>query len=561
MNNGQVELDGVIIPYYEEGSEKWYPIRYITEKFLLKGASNLQSKDKYKDYIKIQVIDYTFKGTSPQETNCMNKYGWIKYLSECKLNKNKDDNKLTRHNLFCDYIGCDNKYEIIDKVEYDDYMKYCIEEYISEHPNCKINKCTNCNRELSLHKNFFPHDARTNSGYLNICKICNTPNNLNYFCNDNQAREIYNKFGNEGYVLYTDDIMDFYIKYIHNQNEFKLKFKRTEQTKQFIIDIVSYYYKNGLFDIENLNRDYIYDNIKVYVKKAYLNCNKLYEICTDNDCKLRPYKYKKYSLGSVDFETGKEIIHRYIKDNNIVIKDIFAYNYSKLLHDCRLTQFQNNILDFVVKYYNYEYAGYKFKISSINYYKDKNNRIFDMKWLIEKELKIEIPKIPLYVTLYLLNREYVCLYYLINKKKYYDNLFEWINECYPNTFNINDFVINHYRDTFDSLEESQVNEQLKTKLTNIIYNQRNTERTINIQGMLPDWVSITEKGCLLIEFFGMYNPKSTSIRHIYYINKMQEKIEKYKELEKVGYNILFIYPDDIKHNFEGLHKKLNSIIA
>ena len=42
---------------------------------------------------------------------------------------------------------------------------------------------------------------------------------------------------------------------------------------------------------------------------------------------------------------------------------------------------------------------------------------------------------------------------------------------------------------------------------------------------------------------------------------MQEKIEKYKELEKVGYNILFIYPDDIKHNFEGLHKKLNSIIA
>ena len=110
MKNVQVELDGVIIPYCEEGGERWYPIRYITEKFLLKGATHLQSKDSYKEYIKIQVIDYTFKGTSPQETNCMNKDGWIKYLSECKLNKNKDNNKLIKHNIFCDYVGCNNKY-------------------------------------------------------------------------------------------------------------------------------------------------------------------------------------------------------------------------------------------------------------------------------------------------------------------------------------------------------------------------------------------------------------------------------------------------------------------
>lgn len=140
-----------------------------------------------------------------------------------------------------------------------------------------------------------------------------------------------------------------------------------------------------------------------------------------------------------------------------------------------MTKFLDNILDFVVKYYDYKYAGYKFKIASVNYYKDKNNRIFDMKWLIEQELKIEIHKIPLYITLFLLNRQYRCLYDLIYRKKYYDNLFEWIDECYPNIFTINDFVINYYRDTFDSLEESQVNEQLKSKLDNLIYNQRNTE--------------------------------------------------------------------------------------
>ena len=36
MKNGQVELDGVIIPYCEEWGEKWYPIKYIVEQFLLK---------------------------------------------------------------------------------------------------------------------------------------------------------------------------------------------------------------------------------------------------------------------------------------------------------------------------------------------------------------------------------------------------------------------------------------------------------------------------------------------------------------------------------------------
>lgn len=193
----------------------------------------------------------------------MNKEGWIKYLSECKLNKNKDDNKLIRHNIFCDYIGCDNKYEIINKVEYDDYMKYCIEEYISEHPNCKMNKCTNCNRELPIHKNFFPRDSRINSGYLNICKMCNTPNNTDYFCNDYQTREIYKLFGNEGYLLYKENIINFYVKYIHNQNDFKLKFKNAEQIKKFIKDIVNYYCKTDLLDVNTISRDYIFDNFKI----------------------------------------------------------------------------------------------------------------------------------------------------------------------------------------------------------------------------------------------------------------------------------------------------------
>lgn len=44
MKNGQVELDGVIIPYCEEGDEKWYPIKYIVEQFLLKSYNHISIK-------------------------------------------------------------------------------------------------------------------------------------------------------------------------------------------------------------------------------------------------------------------------------------------------------------------------------------------------------------------------------------------------------------------------------------------------------------------------------------------------------------------------------------
>lgn len=211
--NGQVELDGVIIPYYQEGGEIWYPIRYMNEQFLLKGASNLQNKDKYKPYVKKYVIDYSFKGTAPQETNCMNKEGWIKYLSECKLNKNKDMNKIKRHNIFCDYIGCDNKY-IVENALYDDYIQYCINEYILEHKNEEIKymTCVKCNRKLPLDNNFFPPDDRVVDGYTHRCKMCK-PSTYPITCNDNYIRNIYKEFGNDGFKDYKQNIIKFYNTY------------------------------------------------------------------------------------------------------------------------------------------------------------------------------------------------------------------------------------------------------------------------------------------------------------------------------------------------------------
>lgn len=51
--------------------------------------------------------------------------------------------------------------------------------------------------------------------------------------------------------------------------------------------------------------------------------------------------------------------------------------------------------------------------------------------------------------------------------------------------------------------------------------------------------------------------KSTGVQ--YYMNKMDKKYIKYRELLKIGYKHLYIYPDDLKNNFDGLDKKLRTI--
>ena len=40
---------------------------------------------------------------------------------------------------------------------------------------------------------------------------------------------------------------------------------------------------------------------------------------------------------------------------------------------------------------------------------------------------------------------------------------------------------------------------------------------------------------------------------------MNTKLDKYKEIEKVGYKTLFIYLDDIRNGFHGLMNKINYI--
>ena len=106
-----------------------------------------------------------------------------------------------------------------------------------------------------------------------------------------------------------------------------------------------------------------------------------------------------------------------------------------------------------------------------------------------------------------------------------------------------------------------MHDTLINNLTGVIYNTRNRPDTVEVNGMIPDWIICNNKGCWLVEYFGLYTDRDCSSSHrlIKYHEKMGIKLEKYKELEKIGYKTLFIYPDDIRNGFDGLLEKIELV--
>lgn len=551
-----INLDGIDIPYFkEEGGEIYYPIKYIHESFLMKTRPQIHKDERYKDYIKRYIIDFTFKGTVPQETYCMNKEGWIKYLNKCKNSHKKNEDKIRRLNILLEYFG-ENKFKQLTK-EYDYYTKLCIDEYVKFNTNVEYKECLTCKRELPISNHFFDININIKGGYTNVCKECSNGRFMNY---NDEYNYIHKMLGVDWLKEYEKDKIMFYVKYIKSKENINIRFPKDDN--ELLKKLIKKLYIDGYLLADELSFPIIKNKIKNVIFKGYgkFTANHINDFCSNGECKLRPWLYPKYILGNIKDDYANELFTRYIEDNNIVIDNPLEYkDYQTILMKSRLTQFKHNILGFLVKYYNYEYPGYMFKIRGENYYKDKEARIFDMKYLIEKDLKLEIIKIPLYITKTFLHNKSNKLTYIM-RSIYKNNLFEWINECYPNLFTIHDFHINQYRSEFDSLEEAQVNDVLKSKFDGVIYNSRNNENTVNISGMVPDWIIVSDKGCILVEYFGLYQENSdSSSRLTKYKEKLAIKLEKYKELERAGYRTLYIYPEDIRGDFGGLLKKIDDL--
>lgn len=551
------DINGIKIPYITKDNKEYYPLGYLLEKILLRNKGQSHRNKIYKPHIINSKFDFSFNGGGIQNTYCISTEGLMLLLKNIKIGTLKDKNIYIFKSL-CEYFKV--KRNIMVKIDHNEYIKDSINEFKIDNAHYETKYCVRCGDTLPSDEKFFIKDNRTKDGLGSICRECSDNSKAVIKMKDLNKMTAYRHFGIEGYILIKNNKVKYYFNYIHN-NKIGIRFKIND--KYEYLDIVKYAYKNKLISEEELRYNFINNNFKfTNIPLEVKNNSLINEYCSDNECQTNPYKYPNYKLRDISYEKCFEILNNYILENNIVIKDILSYsNYYETIKKSGLTRFINkkvDTLEFIVGFYNKTYPGYKFKLKPSSYYNKKENRVFDMKWLIEKDLKIPIEKIPLYITKYSLQRNCIALYHILKDKNYYNSLFEWINECYPDRFIETDFNINPFRSIFDSLEEAQIHDILKQNFDNVIYNQRNSEFEININNNMPDWTIFTDNGVYLVEYFGLYQSNiGSSSRLKEYKRKMDKKFKKYNEVS--GYKFLFIYPEDIKYNYNGLKNKIQKI--
>lgn len=339
----------------------------------------------------------------------------------------------------------------------------------------------------------------------------------------------------------------------------KYRFKKINRlpdcydNKESFEEIIKELFSIGEIDIENLTYNYLVKEFRLSGARRYLTLIDIYKLLFGEYFYYYPWKYPKFNYKEIKLtdEIAIKVVNNYINDNNIVISNIFKFEYADLFSKCGLKKYVNDdVLSFVVRFYGHEYAGYLFKTKSNNYYKNENNLLFDLKYLIEKDMKLEVDKIPLYLTKYTLQKKCKSLYhYIITNKN--GSLYEWYDKLYPNKFTLYDFELNGFRNEYDSDQEMYIHEILTKNFNNVIYNQKHTDRTIRLDDMIPDWLVMTENGVWIIEYFGLCEERQygKSSRVTDYMDKVKSKIERYKEMS--GYKFIFLYPKDIEGDFRG----------
>lgn len=588
MEQEEIIINNVEIPVIKEGGKIWYPIKYMGKHVLLKDlTANQLIKNGYGEYIKQFEIEYTNlskHGGGSQIAYCINTEGLKQILSNCKIARLKVNQKIAMKHV-CEYIGLNldidteekflNMYPETKWRQYDFWSVECIEAILKEIPDIKWQRCSRCGRYYPYHKCFFSKESNpSNNAELKcVCNNCYKSLKIHYY-NNQLLTNTYYKDGIEWYKFIknnqnTNDIYEYYI----NNN---IKYPNILKNSLLVGNIIIKYYKDYILNnLDQINTIYLSNISKIparyisirMIDKNIIKSTERKELLKKIQIEKRLEKIKLKSVAKefklLTYEESVQILNDYIKSNNIKINDIYKYNYSKLINKTKVKYYlqQNKIdsLEFIVNYYNWEYAPYKFKTVGIKFWYNKDNVDKTLKYLIEKDLKLPIEKIPLYITKYGLKKYSSSLYNVIYKKRFDNNLYEWINRLYPDKFIEEDFNINTIRNKFDSIEEECIHNLLKQSFKNVIYNNRFTDNKVTIMGMIPDWFVFTDKNIYIVEYFGIalehnkYNKRISD-----YIDRSNEKISKYKKLTYA--KKIFLYPEDLKNNYDGFYKKIEKII-
>jgi len=571
VNVGEFEM-----PVWEdEGGEVWYPISYINQKIMNRQGIKATEMKKYSEYISKK--DLLFKESPFKENTCnvINRQGielWIKGMKIGRM----DDTQMNNLNELCEVLKLDyqvktNKIVIrynnlnLNKDDYTIYEWDCIQSHLSKlnsMNNSNFKLCTTCQRYFPMNTNYYNYHKDNKDGYNTRCKGCCGNNfmhekDLNYQIYL-MGEDKYLEFKNKDEISFMIDNNVYFKRLDTKENELRficgainigrLKSFTIMDTKKYLYSVIlpRESAKNSLQNsiIEILN--YCQENSMFEFEGEYIN---------------QLWRFENISADQFNLNDEQRVanIRSYIKFNNVVIDDIFNYGgYHELLKESKvLSKYYRHVsIELILKLYDNKYPAYMFKNGNVNYWKSKENRIKEMIFYIENDLKVEnLDKLPLYLTKGILNNSNRILYHLL-PKYYSGELYNWVNECYPDRFDPKDFNIFYRRDEFDSLEEGYIHAVLKNKFgKSLFYNHGDGSQKLTLSGYQPDWVVLSEKP-IIIEYFGMYvirDHKNTMLDQ--YVEKSDKKMSYYDSLEH--YDKIYLFPKDVRDDCSGVKDKIN----
>jgi hypothetical protein len=562
---GDVEIPVAI----DEHGDKWYPISRINKLFYNRDKINQQAMKSRLQHLQKKTIIMEFESTGVQEyeCNCLNFEGLKHWVNATEVKRMSLPLKIANNKLreYCGIPLIQEKENYIYKLT--DYQlklyskselrlvelyhsKYQADERVYVLCNC-------CSKYYPKDSVFWIYNKPLDKLELAKCRKCNN-NSGNFIVKDKAERvksKIYDKFDSHDIsdeILYKQikDLYDVIPEYMINKN--------------FIDNVLKWFVKN--------NKNYVFTTPYDFKKKIkiksiydYYNFYDVVDMFYGEYARYKPYKYEfevDYTIKSKEY--FKKCVDKYILEHKIdkneikTVKNIFNNNtrLDNLLQKCGYSGY----MDFLVDFYDGEYAGYNIPCSTGNYYHNTENVLYDFKYLVEKDLKLEIYKIPTYITRNYLNTNIKPLYRAINKcpSNNMNSIFQVFNTLYPDTFEELDFDRHFTKEYFDSADEKGIHEILEEKFgKNLIYNMRSGSSGIKINGKMPDWIVIKEKP-IIVEYFGLYvNRNNTNKRINEYKDRADNKVEMYSKLEH--YDTLYFYPEDIENDYSGIRGKLENI--
>lgn len=576
--------DTIKIQTWVEDGIRWYPPRTVQREVLNKAKiSMIQLKnggwDKYCKKVKLEY-EGQLGGLNLNETTVMREDGFKEYIQNKVVGKMNLEQK-RNYNLLLEYLGIDKKVVVGDiKVKYkdielnkDNYSEYewdCLQYYINNtdlnNSNSWFKLCTTCQRYFPMTQHYFSPNKNTDDKLTTYCKTCH---NTNIIHSNKILNHVYLTMGLDKYIEFKNimDNNDLIIRFMID-NKIYLKYLDSKEIELKYLGIAikeGYIYKYSFIDFQsfiNSNmspRDVLKTSLKNNIVDIMDYCDSINAFNLDVSYINYLWKFNRLKVDSFKLTDEQRIsnIKTYIKCNDIVIKDIFKYNkYHELFKKAKAMdrRYRASHVELILKLYDNKYPAYMFGGGYNNYWKEKENRIKEMKYFIEEDLKLEnLDKLPIYLTKNLLSKKNRTFYGVLSN--YYNGeLYQWLNECYPNRYIPEDFNIFFKRDEFDSIEEGYVHDVLKEHFgKSLLYNSGDASNRLTIGTYQPDWIVLYEKP-IIIEYLGMYTDDKNNATIINYRSKADRKISYYDKLEH--YDKIYIYPKDLRTNFKGVYDKL-----